>query len=228
MNFQAKRILIVGASGALGAEFARQLALAGANVLGTASSVESAERVPASATVRLVLDLANDASVDAAAAYIIENFETLDGIVLAAGIVGFGGLATAPAELAEKMMRVNYLNQVRLIGKLLPLLTESDSEGRFIAGISGVVAEKAFPGMLAYSASKTALSSALKSLQLELRRSGITVTDARPGHTETGLAQRAAFGAAPAFAQGMSAEHVVQMILKAVAEGKTEVASSDF
>lgn len=228
MNFQAKQILVVGASGALGSEFTTQLAQAGAKVLGTASSVESAERVPTSAAVRLVLDLDSDASVDAAAAYIHENFESLDGIILAAGLVGFGGLTATPTELADKMTRVNYSNQIRLVHKLLPLMSASASEGRFIAGISGVVAEKVFPGMLAYSASKAALSSALKSLQLELRRSGISVTDARPGHTETGLAQRAIFGQAPAFAQGMTAEHVVGVILAAIAEAKTEVASSEF
>lgn len=228
MDFAGKRFLVVGGSGALGSEFVRQLSTHGAEVIATARTQESANRIPSSASLRLLLDLENLSSIQAATNYVLQTFEKLDGIVLAAGLVGFGTSAETSPENAKKLAQVNYLGQVQVACELLPAMQRSESDGRFIVGISGVVAEKTFPGMLAYSASKTAFSSALKSLQLELRRNGILVCDARPGHTETGLAERAVFGQAPKFAEGMTAEHVVRAILSGVDSGKTEIASSDF
>lgn len=228
MDFAGKRILVVGGSGALGSEFVRQLTAQGAEVLATARTQESAERIPPTASLRLLLDLENPSSIQAATNYVLQSFEKLDGIVLAAGLVGFGGTAETSHDNAKRLAQVNYLGQIQVATELVPAVQKSDVEGRFVVGISGVVAEKSFPGMLAYSASKAAFSSALKSLQLELRRSGILVTDARPGHTETGLADRAIFGQAPKFAIGMTAEHVVQTILNSLISGKTELPSTDF
>lgn len=228
MDFAGKQILVVGGSGALGSEFVRQLTAQSAEVLATARTQESAERIPTTARLRLLLDLENSNSVHAATNYVLQTFEKLDGIVLAAGLVGFGSAAETSSENAQRLAQVNYLGQIQAATELIPAIQKSDAQGRFVVGISGVVAEKSFPGMLAYSASKTAFSSALKSLQLELRRSGILVTDARPGHTETGLADRALFGQAPKFAPGMTAEHVVQTILNGVISGKTELPSTDF
>lgn len=228
MDFAGKRIFVVGGSGALGSEFVRQLTAQGAEVLATARTQESAERIPPTASLRLLLDLENPSSIQAATNYVLQSFEQLDGIVLAAGLVGFGSSIETSADNAKRLAQVNYLGQIQVATELIPAIQKSDAEGRFVVGISGVVAEKTFPGMLAYSASKTAFSSALKSLQLELRRSGILVTDARPGHTETGLADRAVFGQAPKFATGMTAEHVVQTILNGVISGKAELQSTDF
>ena len=68
----------------------------------------------------------------------------------------------------------------------------------------------------------------MQAKQMELRRKKVLVLDAKPGHTETGLASRAIFGQAPAFPQGMTAEHVVKTILDAVRDGKASLSSSDF
>lgn len=228
MTFSGKRILVVGGSGALGSEFVNQLTASGAEVLATARTERSAAKIPSSAQLRLLLDLENSASIGAATNYLNQNFDSIDGIVLAAGLVGFGGAAETSPESALRLAQVNYLAQIQIVQELLAALKNSEFEGRFVAGISGVVAERVFPGMLAYSASKSAFSSALKSLQLELRRSGILVTDARPGHTETGLSERAIFGQAPKFAAGMTAEHVVRTILTGISERKTEIPSTDF
>jgi len=97
-----------------------------------------------------------------------------------------------------------------------------------LAAITGVVAEKTFPGMGAYSASKSAMSAWLNSARVELRRAGVKVTEARPGHTETGLATRAIFGTAPQMPQGMEPAHVVQVLLAGISEGTPLLESSAF
>jgi short-subunit dehydrogenase len=228
MTLSGKRIVVVGGSGALGSEFVNQLTAAGAEVIATARTEQSAARIPASAHLRLLLDLEHSESISAATNYLNQTFDKIDGIVLAAGLVGFGGATETSSDSAARIAQVNYLSQIRVASELLATLQKSEFDGRFIVGISGVVAEKVFPGMLAYSASKSAFSNALKSLHLELRRSGILVTDARPGHTETGLSDRAIFGQAPKFAAGMTAEHVVRIILSGISERKTEIPSTDF
>jgi cyclic-di-GMP-binding biofilm dispersal mediator protein len=82
--------------------------------------------------------------------------------------------------------------------------------------------------MTAYIASKTAHAAWLRALALEVRRSKVRVLDAHPGHTETGLAGRAVFGAAPAFPTGMTAEHVVDVIVSAIVADETALASERF
>jgi cyclic-di-GMP-binding biofilm dispersal mediator protein len=151
----------------------------------------------------------------------------LDGIINLAGIVGFGSATDTSASDAQKVMQVNHLGPSAVISALLPVLAKSENEP-FILSISGVVAEKIFPGMSAYVTSKTAHSTWLKALNLEARRMKIRVIDARPGHTETGLASRAVFGTAPAFPQGMTPQHVVDTIVAAIVTGSNELASENF
>jgi cyclic-di-GMP-binding biofilm dispersal mediator protein len=83
-------------------------------------------------------------------------------------------------------------------------------------------------GLGAYSASKSALYAFDQAISRELRRDGIRVIDARPGHTETGLAARAIAGQAPAFPQGMTPEHVASRIVAAIVQDEKDLPSSSF
>ena len=134
--------------------------------------------------------------------------------------------AETTSQQVATLTQVNFGGPTQLITELLPALR--GREDAFIAAITGVVAEKSFPGMSAYCASKSAFSAWLGSLAFELRRDKIKVIDARPGHTETGLATRPLFGAAPQMPEGMTAEHVASVVVAAIAAGTTVVASTDF
>lgn len=228
MSFNGARILVVGGSGALGAEFVRKFKAVGAEVIASARNADTAQRIPIEADLRLILDLEDQQSISRAVEYLKTAYDHLDGVVLAAGLVAFGATAETTISNFSRLIQVNCIGQIAVASELGELLGKSERDSKFIAGLSGVVAEKTFPGMAAYTASKTAFSAGLRSLQLELRRKGISVLDARPGHTETGLAGRAIFGTAPAFSTGMTATHVVDRVIKAISEHKTELASSDF
>ena len=230
MNFDGKRILVIGASGALGGELSNQLHAAGAQVLGTASSEASAARLPANLTLRLLLNLEDPTSVKTVVDYLIAEGHPLDGIINAAGLVGFGTSLETPHDGAVRLMQANHFGPAAIYRGLQPLLVASGEAERepFIAAINGLVAEKIFPGMSAYSASKAAAAANLATVALEWRRFKIKTTDARPGHTETGLAGRAIFGTAPAFPEGMTAAHVVSVILAGIVEQKPLLASTDF
>lgn len=224
MDFQGKKILVIGASGVFGALLSQTLVAKGAHVYGSARDASTAERLPAQVSTKLLLDLENPASIDAVISYL--SAETLDGIINAAGVVGFGRAQETSARDAEKLMQINHLGPAAVISGLYESLKRA--EGSFVSSITGVVAEKVFPGMSAYTASKTAHSAFLSSIGLEWRRDKIQVTEARPGHTETGLATRALFGQAPAFPQGMTPEHVVEVILAGIENGTALLPSDAF
>ncbi len=221
------KILVVGANGALGRELSTQMVAAGAQVYGTAHTNESAANLPAGLTQALLLNLESDESIDTLTNYILNSGLQLDAIAVASGLVAFGSIADTPNSVANKLLCVNHIGPSRLIGALLPRLAESAKEP-FVLSISGIVAEKVFPGMAAYVTSKTAHSTWLKALALEARRDSIRVLDARPGHTETGLANRAVSGVAPNFPQGMTAEHVVNVIMRAIEDGTKDLPSEAF
>ena len=223
-----RNILVVGASGALGAEFARQLTAQGASVNATSSSSESASRIPAEAASKFVLNLEDQRSIREFVDLLTDAGVTLDGVVLATGLVAFGSIAETPAEIASRLMQVNFLGQAQLLKELQVLIQASVSEQPFIVSISGVVAEQPMAGLAAYSASKTALYGYAQAAARELRRAQIRWIDARPGHTETGLAGRAIFGVAPAFGQGHTAEKVVARIVEAIANDEKDLPSGSF
>jgi cyclic-di-GMP-binding biofilm dispersal mediator protein len=230
MDLNDKTVLVLGATGALGSLIATGLAQAGAAVLGTARTNDSAAHLPASLTQSLLLDLEDATSVQTLATYLAERPEPLDAVINAAGIVGFGTVESTTLADAARLMRVNHLAPAELISRLVPRLAESAAADRqpVVVGITGIVSEQAFAGMAAYVASKTAHAAWLRALALELRRSKVRVLDAHPGHTETGLSSRAVFGVAPNFPAGMTAEHVTQVIVASILADETALPSDRF
>lgn len=224
MDLSGKRILVVGASGALGSLIVQEFIQQGAEVLGTASTNESAARIPDGCNLKLLLDLTSDQSIATLAEYL--NATGLDGVVLASGIVAFGNTSDLTSEVLEKLFQVNALGQMKLLMQLQPAL-ESAPEA-FVLAIPGVVAEAPLPGLAAYSASKTALQGFLSAIAREWRRQGISVMSARPGHTETGLASRAIAGSPPSFPSGLEPVLVAKRMVNAVLQGEKDLASSAF
>lgn len=225
-----KTILVVGANGAFGSAISEKLMNSGAAVIGTARTADSSVRLSASLAARLLLDLEQPSSIQVLADYLLAQPAHLDGIVLASGLVGFGQMAETPATLGTRLMQVNALGQIDLVQRLLPKVHESVMAERepFIVSISGVIAEAPMPGLSAYSASKTAMYGFAQAAAKELRKSRIRWMDARPGHTESGLAGRAIFGTAPNFGPGMSVDHVVERIVKGIIDDERDLPSTAF
>lgn len=216
--------MVVGASGALGAELTRQLLEKGATVLGTASSNETAGNIPAAVEIRLLLDLTKPESIKTLTDYLLAASE-LDGIINAAGVVAFGDTKSLQAETISQLMAINAAGPMQLFSALIPALENRDA---VIVNLTGVVAETPLPGLAAYSASKTAIDGFLTGAAREWRRLGINTISARPGHTETGLADRAIAGEAPKFPAGMTAEHVASRVIAAIEQDERELSASGF
>jgi cyclic-di-GMP-binding biofilm dispersal mediator protein len=102
------------------------------------------------------------------------------------------------------------------------------TDGGFFVNLSGVVATQPFAGMAAYSASKAAAWAAMTAAARELRRRRIDVIDARPPHTETGLATRPLAGVAPKMPEGLAPDVVVTRIVAAIAAGERDLPTEAF
>jgi len=65
-------------------------------------------------------------------------------------------------------------------------------------------------------------------LAREARRKGVRVIDARPPHTETGLAGRAIAGTAPKMGEGLEPGVVARVICDGIESGATDLGSDAF
>lgn len=207
-------VAVVGASGGLGSELVRQAKARGAAVL------ECGRNGP-----DVAMDLRNDDAGDALVTEAHRRFGRLDVVIVASGVVAFGELADTEPIIVEELFLTNAMGPLWLARSVLPALTAT---GGCFAAITGVVAETAYPGMAAYGASKSALSHGLAAWRREVRRHGVTVLDARPPHTETGLATRPLAGTAPRMPTGLTPAHVAGCILDGIEAGDSEIASSSF
>ena len=228
-DLQTRSIIVVGATGGLGAPIASLLADAGAQLTLVArdESRLAAIDVPGQ---RVAIDVRLASSPDRIVDAATSTYGGLDGIVYAAGAVAFGGVDELPDEVMIDLFTLNTLAPIRLLRAGLPALRASAAAGHdpFAMHISAVVAEQPQAGMAAYSASKAALAAYDSAAMRELRREGIRLIDARPPHTETGLATRPLAGAAPKLPQGLEPRMVAERVVTAIREGEKDLPSAAF
>lgn len=222
------RILVTGASGVLGGLIARELSAQGAQLVLSGRNPERLQALGMNAELLSVDLLAPGAAAALVAA--TTDGGPLDGIVIAHGVVAFGPAAELTDETLANLMTLNATAPMQLIRAAVPALTASKESGNspFIVSIAGVVADSPTAGMAAYSASKAAVNSFVSATQRELRRVGIRVFDARPPHTETGLATRAIAGEAPSMPQGLEPEVVARRIVAAIVNDEKDVPTAEF
>jgi cyclic-di-GMP-binding biofilm dispersal mediator protein len=213
------RALIVGASGVLGHELANECTHRGAHVVGTAFSSSSDEV----ASTEVVADITSSEG----RSQILSAVEAMGGVdivVIAAGVVGFGTHDAVTPDEISLLINVDLIAPLQILSELSPHI----SEGGNVTVLTGAVVDVSTLGMSAYTAAKAGLSAAMSVIRREMRSRKITVLDARPPHTETGLAQRAIFGAAPALKAGLPPAQVARRIVDAIENNETELTPAAF
>jgi short-subunit dehydrogenase len=223
-----KRILVTGATGALGSRIASLLASSGAQLVLTGRDATKLQALGLPAEL-FSLDL----SLPGAAASLVQTVTStgqLDGVVIAHGVVAFGPVSELESSTVHSLTALNHTGPIELIHSAIPALLAAKAAGSepFVLTISGVIADMPTAGMAAYGASKAGLKSFVAATQRELRREGIRVLDTRPPHTETGLASRAIAGVAPAMPQGMDPDAVAARIVAAIVNDEKDVPADLF
>ncbi len=223
MQLDGTRFLVTGATGGLGAPIARRLARAGADLTLVARDRERLDALDVDGR-RLAIDLRTPEACESAVAGATER-GPLSGIVNAVGVVAFGPVDELGPDVMEELFLTNTFVPMMLATAALPRFGD---EGGVIVNLAGVVAERSFPGMAAYAASKAAVRAFDEGLAAEVRRRKIRVVDARPPHTETGLADRPIAGTAPRFPTGLDPEDVAERIVEAIVADERDLPSSAF
>jgi len=223
VDLDGRSVLVAGATGGLGSVIAADLARRGGRLTLVARDSDrlAALDVPGH---RVALDLRDPHACERAVAAATRHTGRLDVVVNAVGVVAFGPVDQLSVDVMEELFLTNTFVPIMLARASLAAM----SEGGVIVNLSGVIAERAQPGMAAYGASKAAVRSFDQALAREARRRGIRVIDARPPHTETGLADRPLAGRAPAMPTGADPARVATIIGEAIVGDCADLPSEAF
>jgi hypothetical protein len=217
--------LITGASSGIGAEFARQLARDGMNVVLVARRADRLEEIrkeiesEASVGCRVI---AKDLSRPEAPLEVWQDVQihgiTVDWLVNNAGFGTNGFFASLPLAREIEEIQLNVAALVALTRLCLPGMVERRSG--HIVNLGSVGSWVPTPYMATYSATKAFVLSFSEALAAELAGTGVRVLALCPGATKTEFQQVAGVGAnVPKFTY-MSAKAVVRQAIAAAKSGK--------
>ncbi len=232
-SYQNKVVWLTGASEGIGLALAEVFAKEGARLILSARSVEKLKDAcnlclawGANSADYLAFDLADNRAVDTACLQAMEMHNTIDVLVLNAGISQRSFVAETSMGTFEKLMKINYLSNVRITTNLLkPLL----ASGGQIAVVSSLVGKFGSPYRSGYAASKHALHGFYDSLRAE-HQDKLRLSLICPGFIKTNLSLHALKGDGQALnemdeaqAKGMPAEIFAKKAIRGIKEGRAEL-----
>jgi len=180
MTTNRKYALVTGASSGIGAATAKALAAAGYQVVAAA---RRADRLAALANADIeahVLDVTDQASVDALAAYLADkNLEVV--VANAGGAFDAASVTEADIDSWRRAYEVNVIGAVRTVKALVPLMTD----GGHVVIMGSTAGRAVYEGGGSYTAAKHAVAALVGTLRLELSGLPIRVTELAPGMVRT-------------------------------------------
>lgn len=183
--------VVTGANSGIGRATAIHLARQGMRVFGTVRGLDKAAKLQgmaqqAGVTVELVvMDVADDASVQQGFADIHARAGRVDHLVNNAGIGGNAVAEECSVALYHEVMNVNLYGAVRCIHAVLPQMRARRAGS--IVNISSVVGKVSAIGQQPYFTSKWALEGMSEGLAQELAPFGIRVAIVEPGLTKSAI-----------------------------------------
>ena len=222
--------LVTGASSGLGADFARQLAAVGCNLIITARrekrlyalKEELARAHPGVSVDVIVMDLAPRNAARQLHEEIVSWGRDVDVLINNAGYGLFGWFVDRPWDEFDAMARVNTLVPQELTHLFARGMTER-GYGKILF-VSSMAGYQATPTYAAYAAAKSSILLFGEAMNFELRDTGVSATVLSPGITQTEFlevsGQQATFAQRTLMAES---DDVVRTGLAAMMRGKASV-----
>lgn len=179
---------VTGASGGIGRALASALASSGARVIGVARRAEALDAWRAETdgeTAALAADLSDYASLEPLAAAASKPFGPPDILVNAAGLNARQPADEVTPEAWRATIDLNLATPFFLAKALVPAM-KAQGWGR-ILNIASLQTTRAFPGGLAYGASKGGIGQLTRAMAEAWSRDGITANALAPGFFPTEL-----------------------------------------
>ena len=187
---QSKIALVTGATRGIGRAIAEELAAQGIFVIGTATSEAGANNISAYLDGKgkgLVLNVAEQSSIEAVLEQIKTDFGDIDILVNNAGITRDNLLMRMKDEEWFDVLQTN-LSSVYYLSKAMLRTMMKKRFGRIIT-IGSVVGSMGNPGQTNYCAAKAGLVGFSKALAKEVASRGITVNVVAPGFIATDMTE---------------------------------------
>jgi NAD(P)-dependent dehydrogenase (short-subunit alcohol dehydrogenase family) len=191
MRLAGKVCIVTGAGSGIGRAsallFAREGGLVVAADLDEGSARETAEASGGDAVAHRV-DVADEGQTLALVAGVVERFGRIDVLFNNAGISGVGNVEETTLELWEQVMRVNVRGVFLMSRAVVPIMLRRRSGS--IINMSSAIARTGLARRISYAASKGAVLSLTKSMQVDLAPHGVRVNALQPGTIMTPFVER--------------------------------------
>jgi NAD(P)-dependent dehydrogenase (short-subunit alcohol dehydrogenase family) len=155
------------------------------------TSVKAAEcgstagTAPAERLTTLLMDVSQEASVNAGVERAVDTLGGLDTLVNVAGILRSAHFLDTTLADFERVLRVNLIGTFLVTRAALPALREGDAPA--VVNFSSTSAAFAHPYMSAYAASKGGIQAMTHSLAAEFAHTGIRFNCVQPGSISSGM-----------------------------------------
>jgi NAD(P)-dependent dehydrogenase (short-subunit alcohol dehydrogenase family) len=193
-RLQDKVCLITGAGSGIGQATARLFAAEGARVVvadvddrGAKATVAGIRKSGGDAVAEHV-DVTDEQDTVALAARVAKRFKRIDVLFNNAGISGVGDVLETEPDLFDRVMRVNVRGVYLTSRAVVPYMIKQKSGS--IINMSSCIAEIGLARRVSYAASKGAVLSMTKSMQVDLAPHGIRVNALLPGTILTPFVER--------------------------------------
>ena len=179
---KGKVVLVTGADGGLGTYVTQAFLDAGATVVGTSRKIRPSDFESANFTA-LAGEISTSSGAKSVVDRVVEHFGKLD--VVAHTVGGFAGgqsIADTDDAMFQRMFDLNLNCVFYILRAAVPLLRKTS--GRVIA-IGSRAALEPGAGVGAYSASKAAMVSLIRTVAVENKDAGLTANVILPGTMDT-------------------------------------------